>query len=128
MDLSNPNEAPKIHGKKTHPTRQCHSADTEQSVFSVVLDLPQIYTRPSPDVLLRTLTELAIKPVSWDVGANGESLAGDTRFNEEGIPKYLTSIVASRLAWIEDEDVREQIWELASLRLSERSGRTGNYI
>ena len=45
--------------------------------------------------------------------------------DEDGIPQYLTSIIASRLHWIEDEDEREQVWEMASARLSERSGRTG---
>lgn len=32
-------------------------------------------------------------------------------------------MIASPLAWIEDYDVREQIWTLASARISERSGR-----
>lgn len=52
-------------------------------------------------------------------------MARDAKINEEGIPKYLTSIIASRLSWVDDENVREHIWELASVRLSERSGRTG---
>ena len=98
---------------------------TLKSILLAVLDLPQIYTRPPPDALLHTLNDLAIKPVSWDVDPNGESLVGDSKINEKGIPKYLITITASRLSWINDEDVREQIWELASLRLSERSGRTG---
>lgn len=41
-----------------------------------------------------------------------------------GVAKYLTNIVSSSLSWIEDEDERETIWNLASLRLSERAGRT----
>ncbi|KAA6415124.1 MAG: glucose-inducible SAM-dependent methyltransferase Rrg1 [Lasallia pustulata] len=98
-----------------------HTSDDPPQIH--VFDLPQIYTRPSPDVLLQTLNDLAIKPISWDVGLHRESLAGATNINEDGIPKYLTSIIASRLAWIDDEDVREQIWELASSRLCERSGR-----
>lgn len=39
-----------------------------------------------------------------------------------GVPRYLTGIVSSSLAWLEEND-RELIWETASLRLSERSGR-----
>ena len=43
------------------------------------------------------------------------------------MPKYLTGIIASSLAWIEDEGAKEQIWEAAAARLSERSGRTGDF-
>jgi predicted nicotinamide N-methyase len=37
----------------------------------------------------------------------------------------LTSIVANELRWIKDEAEREEIWDQASLRLAERSGRAG---
>ena len=58
--------------------------------------------------------------MSWEtIGDNAEN-----SINEHGIPNYLTSIIASSLAWISDEDLKEKIYELASLRLSERSGRT----
>lgn len=51
---------------------------------------------------------------------NGSS---QSQIAEQGIPRYLTSIVASSLAWIDDDDVKESIWSAASTRLSERSGR-----
>lgn len=54
------------------------------------------------------------------------SVANDDRrdgVDENGVPRYLTSIVSSGLSWIEDEDAREAIWSAASARLSERSGR-----
>lgn len=38
--------------------------------------------------------------------------------------RYLTSIVSSHLRWIQDEEIKEEIWSQASQRLSERSGRT----
>lgn len=38
--------------------------------------------------------------------------------------QYLTSIVSSGLQWITDDERKEQIWDLASQRLSERAGRT----
>lgn len=44
--------------------------------------------------------------------------------NPEGVTRYLTSIVSSSLRWIEDEESKEEIWTQASLRLSERAGRT----
>lgn len=47
-----------------------------------------------------------------------------TQVDPKGVPRYLTSIIASPLHWIEDEHSRERIWCAASARLSERSGRT----
>ncbi|KAF2091285.1 VPS28-domain-containing protein [Saccharata proteae CBS 121410] len=44
--------------------------------------------------------------------------------NPEGLTAYLTRIISSPLAWIPDDFVKEEIWEAASVRLSERSGRT----
>ncbi|KAL8638033.1 MAG: hypothetical protein Q9226_009042, partial [Calogaya cf. arnoldii] len=83
-----------------------------------VHDLPQLYTRPSSASLLSTLEQLKIKPATW-----GDDEA-TSHHDEANLPRYLTSIIASSLAWIEDESVREQIWEAASSRLSERSGRS----
>lgn len=40
------------------------------------------------------------------------------------MPRYLTSIISSPLGWIPDDDQKEQIWDVASKRLSERSGRS----
>ena len=90
----------------------------------LVLDLPQLYTRPSVPVLFDTLSKLAIKPTSWS-SETETSTDSPVAIDEDGIPQYLTSIIASQLRWIEDEHVREQVWEMASSRLSERSGRTG---
>lgn len=44
--------------------------------------------------------------------------------NPEGVTRYLTSIVSNPLKWIQDAEVKEEIWNQASLRISERSGRT----
>jgi len=41
-----------------------------------------------------------------------------------GLPRYLTSIIASPLGWVQDDEDKELIWNLASRRLSEKSGRT----
>ncbi|KAJ9659119.1 Protein-lysine N-methyltransferase rrg1 [Neophaeococcomyces mojaviensis] len=40
-----------------------------------------------------------------------------------GIPRYLTTIISSSLKWLDDHE-QEQVWEAASKRLSERSGRS----
>jgi len=39
------------------------------------------------------------------------------------VPRYLTSIIGSSLEWLTEDD-QERIWDLASVRLSERSGRS----
>jgi predicted nicotinamide N-methyase len=43
----------------------------------------------------------------------------------EGVTKYLTSIVASGLSWFKSDAQREEVWEAASSRMAERSGRSG---
>lgn len=91
-----------------------------------VLDLPQLYTKPSAESLLHTLEILAVAPPSWDQSdANNESSSKSrAQVNPEGVTRYLTSIVSNSLKWIEDDEVKEDIWNQASMRLSERSGRT----
>lgn len=42
-----------------------------------------------------------------------------------GVAQYLTSIISSELSWVECPDMKESIWDAASIRLSERSGRMG---
>lgn len=97
-------------------------ADAKPSCGASVLDLPQLYKRPTSADLLATLNELQVKPSSWDDAEESPKYGVD----EEGLPNYLTSIIASSLAWIPNNDVKEQIWEAASTRLSERSGRSGS--
>ena len=87
-----------------------------------VLDLPQIYQRPLSETLLSVLDDLALAPPSWDVDIK---VSSKRSISEEGVPAYLIKIVSSPLPWIEDDNIKEKIWEAASQRLSERSGRTG---
>ncbi|KAL9007565.1 MAG: hypothetical protein Q9173_007196 [Seirophora scorigena] len=91
-----------------------------KKTYMSVLDLPQLYTRPPAVALLSKLNHLQLEPAAWDDG--DRSPAGT--FDEARLPAYLTSIIASPLAWIADDSVKEQIWEAASTRLSERSGRS----
>lgn len=91
---------------------------------TAVFDLPQIYTKPSAKDLLHALSLLSLQPPSWDDQDRGFKHTYGRR-SSEGVPKYLTSIVSNELRWIKDEAEREEIWDQASLRLAERSGRTG---
>ncbi|GAB7356058.1 hypothetical protein MBLNU459_g6675t1 [Dothideomycetes sp. NU459] len=106
-----------------------------------VLDLPQIHTKPSARSLLDTLSLLSLEPRSWDrtpsltpatsntprstSGATTPARRSKPRVRSEGVSQYLTRIISSRLAWIEDDGQKEEVWDAASIRLSERSGRTG---
>ncbi|GIZ42277.1 hypothetical protein CKM354_000555200 [Cercospora kikuchii] len=100
-----------------------------------VLDLPQLHQRPRAETLLLTLADLSSQPASWDAtprnGTPTSPLSGTStpfrrkrEIRSQGIPSYLTKIIASPLAWIEDDEQKECIWEAAAQRLSERSGRT----
>ncbi|PNS21634.1 Protein-lysine N-methyltransferase rrg1 [Sphaceloma murrayae] len=104
-----------------------------------VHDLPQIHTKPSARALLETLALLSIESRSWEVTpprtpgrGTPRSVSGTStparmprrRVEAEGVPSYLTKIVSSHLAWIPDDTEKEKIWDTASVRLSERSGRT----
>ncbi|GAB7364656.1 hypothetical protein MBLNU230_g5458t1 [Neophaeotheca triangularis] len=100
-----------------------------------VLDLPQLYQKPPARSLLTTLFDLSSAPPSWEASPRegtphtrsgaATPLRPKRKIKSEGVPNYLTKIIASPLAWIEDDEVKEQIWESASQRLSERSGRSG---
>ncbi|KAI6821147.1 hypothetical protein KC332_g9423 [Hortaea werneckii] len=110
-----------------------------------VLDLPQLYTKPPASALLTVLEDLSYEPPSWETTPHSRSprsrsgtssplnkpknggplLRKKPKVRSEGLPRYLTRIIASPLAWIADEDEKEKVWEAAAKRLSERSGRTG---
>ncbi|GAB1744454.1 hypothetical protein NU219Hw_g1729t1 [Hortaea werneckii] len=110
-----------------------------------VLDLPQLYTKPPASALLTVLEDLSYEPPSWETTPHSRSprsrsgissplnkpnnggplLRKKPKVRSEGLPRYLTRIIASSLAWIADEDEKEKVWEAAAKRLSERSGRTG---
>lgn len=105
------------HGKKLYRTSRSDQAD----IYSV-LDLPQLYQQPSPDALLSALADLSLQPPSWDPVTRHTKTR---KVRNEGVPSYLTKIIASPLKWVDSDEDRELIWEAASQRLSERSGRTG---
>ena len=93
-----------------------------------MLDLPQLYTKPTAKALLDTLALLTLALPSWETNntsdGNGPEKTSTTQINPEGVTRYLTSIVSSDLRWIQNDETKEEIWDLASARLSERSGRT----
>lgn len=86
-----------------------------------MLDLPQLYTQPSAKEILNALDLLSFQPRNF--GCNAEEAVKRQTVQPTGVPRYLTSIIASSLSWLESDEVREAIWDVAAARLSERSGR-----
>jgi predicted nicotinamide N-methyase len=71
--------------------------------------------------LLDALNLLAITPSTFDDAEPKRRHGGQV--SEQGVPRYLTSIVSSSIAWIDDDETKDAIWSSASARLSERAGR-----
>ncbi|KAK6344899.1 hypothetical protein TWF718_006850 [Orbilia javanica] len=95
------------------------------------LDFPHLSTRPSLSILLAILDLLAISPPSWDDFTNGGGDETSTATLSKkkvqiiGNPSpWLTSLISSSLKWLPTDESREVVWETASIRLSERCGRT----
>ncbi|GFG10002.1 uncharacterized protein YBR271W [Aspergillus udagawae] len=97
------------------------SADLDEPLH--VLDLPQIYSKPSGTDLLRALDLLAVKPRSFSTSA-GQGAVKSRAVEPSGVTRYLTSIISSPLSWLDTDELREAIWDTAAARLSERAGRT----
>ncbi|EPS25460.1 hypothetical protein PDE_00393 [Penicillium oxalicum 114-2] len=85
-----------------------------------VLDLPQIYQKPSGTDLLKALALLTLQPRTF--GTSAEAVKGPS-VQPAGVTRYLTQIVSSSLSWLETDELREAVWDAAGARLSERSGR-----
>ncbi|GCB26283.1 protein-lysine N-methyltransferase EFM2 [Aspergillus awamori] len=96
------------------------SADPDEPLH--VFDLPQIHTKPSGTELIQALDLLTVKPRSFGPVAH-VATKGRT-VQPAGVTRYLTSIIASPLAWLDTDELREAVWDAAAARLSERSGRT----
>ncbi|KIW34924.1 uncharacterized protein PV07_01665 [Cladophialophora immunda] len=120
MSVSHPTspETSTFNGKHVQANDEL-AAQSQVPVMLHVHDLPQLYQKPSASALLRVLDLLVSEPPSFSSSGN----ATRPKVSEQGVPRYLTSIVSSGLNWIEDEDQRDAIWSAASARLSERSGR-----
>ncbi|EEP78046.1 conserved hypothetical protein [Uncinocarpus reesii 1704] len=84
-----------------------------------VFDLPQLYTKPAAAEILLALDRLAVQPRTF-----GDETSIHSRIDPAGVAQYLTGIISSALSWLDSDELRESIWDAASTRLCERSGRT----
>ncbi|QUC21442.1 uncharacterized protein UV8b_05685 [Ustilaginoidea virens] len=96
--------------------------------MSSPLDFPQMYQKPAYNILLSTLESLQLSPLVWSHGRNGsDDLAAQespASQRKAEVTRYVSTIIKSPLSWIDDDDQKETLWELASRRISERCGRT----
>lgn len=90
-------------------------------------ELPRLWQKPAFEELLDCLDKLQIKPPVWrskqsrtDVLSEQNAVFKDRR----EVNQFLSSVVSSSLAWIDNDDQREELWTVASRRLAERCGRT----
>lgn len=90
-----------------------------------MLDLPQVYTKPSGTDLIKALNLLTLQPRTF--GTSADAVKGPA-VQPAGVTRYLTSIISSSLSWLDTEELREAVWDAAAARLSERSGRTGEHM
>lgn len=92
------------------------------------VELPVLRKKPSYLTLLKTLKELELTPSSWSGNSNN-----DPTTEGKTLSQYLLSIISSDLIWLDKDgheseavnDQKNELWELASKRLAERCGRSG---
>ncbi|PKS08238.1 hypothetical protein jhhlp_005180 [Lomentospora prolificans] len=91
-----------------------------------VHDFPQLWEKPTFESLLACLESLEIKPLIWNHTRRQTDIIAELENNfshRRDVAIYLSAIVKSSLGWISNDHDRETLWELASRRISERSGR-----
>ncbi|KAK3329448.1 putative methyltransferase-domain-containing protein [Apodospora peruviana] len=95
-----------------------------------VVALPHLWQKPASHELLECLKKLRLEPPIWNPKVSRAEILkrreqAATAQDRREIVDFLSAIIKSSLAWIDDDDEREEILEEASKRLSERCGRTG---
>ncbi len=97
-------------------------------MLSAQEQLVQLWQKPAFQDLLGCLQRLRQDPPVWNLRASRLEMSRDqeaTAQDRREVASYLSGIIKSGLAWIEDEDEKEVIWTEASKRMSERCGRAG---
>lgn len=115
------------HSKSPSPSSNS-SADTSVSASPEAdqkqVDLPNLRTNPSADILLTNLALFAYPTDLRNFGENTNDGAIFYGVSGTELFRWLTSVVSSSLEWIESEDDKDEIWSQASMRMAERCGRT----
>lgn len=96
----------------------------------LALDLPRLREEPSFETLVQSLEGLTVNPSTW----TDSDMDIDAPRNDVATSRYLTSVLKSPLDWFQDgegldvDEQREKLWDLASQRLAERCGRSGEIL
>lgn len=89
-------------------------------------DLPLLWEKPPFQTLLTTLQSLRLQPPIWHLkDTQAEIFEQQLADAAKDTLAFLSSIIKSPLAWLPSDEERDQIYEEASRRLSERCGRNG---
>lgn len=92
--------------------------------------LTHLWQKPCFADLFACLQGLRVEPPVWSVKTSRAEILEKQQqqhvVDSREIISFLSLVIKSSLAWIEDDYEREQIWDEASKRLTERCGRTGN--
>lgn len=101
-------------------------------ISSSEIELPHVWQKPAFDDLLECLRKLRVEQPVWGLKASRDEILKKQNeafaaHNRREIISFLSAIIKSSLGWIDGDDQREEIWEEASKRMSERCGRAGTY-
>ena len=96
------------------------------------IELPHLWQKPASDSLFDCLGKLRVEQPVWGLKVSRDEILKEqseafTAHNRRETISFLSAIIKSSLEWIDGDDEREEIWNEASKRLSERCGRTGAY-
>jgi hypothetical protein len=113
---------------RLYQSRTCSSRTSANSLDA----LPNLHDKPSFDVLCNALENLAIQPTNWSDNVYQKH---DPE-NVKDVNDYLLSIISNGLKWINNDsgademttDPKEVLWDLASRRMAERCGRSGEFL
>lgn len=88
-----------------------------------------MWQRPSYDELVAVLADLELGPEIWshrrgrrDILKAREQQSLATQLKSEET-RYLSSVIGCPLAWLATDEQREDVWDAASRRMTERCGR-----
>jgi len=84
-------------------------------------DLPTLFRKPCYEELVETLFKLRVEPLSWK---SRHASVPQNPHGQQTIARYLSTLTSNSLHWLPEEK-RENVWELASICLSDRCGRSG---
>lgn len=92
-------------------------------------DLPHLWQKPAYSAIFSALQKLRIEPPVWGAKVSKADIlrqqaAAASHHERKDTNNFLSSIIKSSLSWLETDDEREEIWEEASRRMTERCGRT----